>query len=195
MTFSSCPPRFILASASPRRLQLLAQLGLSPDAVMPADTDETPRKGELPAPYAARVAAGKAAVIAAGHPGAVVLAADTVVACGRRILPKAETPQQAEYCLTLLSGRRHRVITAVTVQRGAQQRHALVLTQVRFHRLSPEQVSAYVASGEWHGKAGGYGIQGRAEAFIPWLNGSYSNVVGLPLAETMQLLQHFGVRA
>ncbi|NBO19881.1 MAG: septum formation protein Maf [Proteobacteria bacterium] len=188
-------PRLILASASPRRVQLLAQAGLAPDAVIPAHTDETPLHAEQPMAYAARVAAAKAAAIAAQHPDAVVLAADTVVACGRRILPKAETPQQARQCLQLLSGRRHRVYTAICVQSRAQIRQAIVLTQVKCRRLSDAEREAYIATHEWEGKAGGYGIQGRAEAFIPWINGSYSNVVGLPIAETCQLLAQFGIVA
>lgn len=187
-------PFFILASASPRRLQLLAQAGLVPQTVIAADIDETPRKNELPDAYAARVAAEKATVIAAQHPGAVVLAADTVVACGRRILPKAETEAQARECLKRLSGRRHRVYTAVTTQKDQHVRHALVLTQVKCRRLSTADIEAYMATGQWQGKAGGYAIQGRAEAFIPWINGSYSNVVGLPIAETCQLLAQFGIR-
>ena len=183
---------FILASASPRRLQLLAQLGITPSQVVPADTDETTRKNELPAIYAQRVAAEKAAFVAAQNPGAVVLAADTVVACGRRILPKAEDEKSARACLKLLSGRRHRVYTAVCVMSPKGTRQKLVMTQVQFRKLRPAQVEQYIASREWHGKAGGYAIQGLASGFIPRINGSYSNVVGLPLAEVLLMLEAAG---
>lgn len=180
---------FILASASPRRLELLAQIGLSPSRVIPADTDETPLKNELPTDYASRVAREKAMAVAALHPGERVLAADTVVACGRRILPKAETEVEARRCLHLLSGRRHRVYTAVCLlDEKGRMKERLVLTYVKFKRLTNEEISAYAECGEWQGKAGGYAIQGRAAAFIPAIYGSYSNVVGLPLAETSALL-------
>ena len=181
-------PRLILASASPRRLQLLKQIGITPDDNIPADIDETPLKNELPAIYAQRVADAKAALIAQANPQAIILAADTVVACGRRILPKAEDEITARKCLTLLSGRRHRVYTALCVIAGGKKQSKLVQTHVRFSRLSTKEIAAYVASGEWHGKAGGYAIQGLAEAFIPWIGGSFSNVVGLPLAETKAML-------
>ena len=181
-------PRLILASASPRRLQLLKQIGITPDDIIPADIDETPLKNELPAIYAQRVADAKAALIAQANPQAIILAADTVVACGRRILPKAEDEITARKCLTLLSGRRHRVYTALCVIAGGKKQSKLVQTHVRFSRLSTKEIAAYVASGEWHGKAGGYAIQGLAEAFIPWIGGSFSNVVGLPLAETKAML-------
>lgn len=184
---------FILASASPRRLQLLKQVGIVPDAVVPANMDETPCKSESPDTYALRIAHAKAALVAAQHPEAVILAADTVVACGRRILPKAEDAKSAHQCLQLLSGRRHRVYTAVCVQLGNKQQSRLVMTQVRFARLSAKDIDAYVAGGEWEGKAGGYAIQGTAERFIPWINGSFSNVVGLPLAETCAMLARMGV--
>ncbi len=184
-------PRLILASASPRRLELLARLGVTPDAVVPTDSDETPRKGELPHDYARRMAAEKAA--AAGEAGAIVLAADTVVAAGRRILPKAETEEVARACLTLLSGRRHRVLSAVTVIDGeGRARHRLSTSVVGFNRLSAEELDAYVASGEWRGKAGGYAIQGRAEALVRMLQGSHSGVMGLPLFETRALLRAAG---
>ena len=178
----------ILASQSPRRLQLLAQIGITPDQVLPADIDETPRKNELPHAYVARVAREKAEKIAAAHPAAKILAADTVVACGRRILPKAETPEQARECLQLLSGRRHAVMTAVCVIAGGKARSKTVKTIVKFARLTPAQIEAYVASGQWEGKAGGYGIQGSAECFVQFISGSYSAVVGLPLYETAALL-------
>ncbi len=183
----------ILASASPRRLDLLARIGIIPAAVDPADIDETPRRDELPAPYAARMAAAKAASVAARHPGAIVLAADTVVAAGRRILPKAEDEAAARLCLDLLSGRRHRVLTAVTViDAGGQQRHRLSTSIVAFKSLTAAEIAGYLRSGEWHGKAGGYAIQGRAEAFVRFLSGSQSGVVGLPLFETRALLAAAG---
>ena len=183
--------RLVLASASPRRLELLARLGVAPDEVAPADIDETPRKTELPADYARRMAAEKAA--AAVRAGALVLAADTVVAAGRRILPKAETEAVARDCLTLLSGRRHRVLSAVTLVDGeGRARHRLSTSVVAFKRLSPEELDAYVASGEWRGKAGGYAIQGRAEALVRMLQGSHSGVMGLPLYETRTLLRAAG---
>lgn len=185
----------ILASASPRRLQLLQQVGMSPAQVMPAEVDETPKKEELPKDYALRVAREKAETVAGQHPAAVVLAADTVVSCGRRILPKAETEAQARECLHLLSGRRHRVMTAVVVriQDSGFMGEKLVETAVKFKRLTEREIGHYLASGEWRGKAGGYAIQGRAEALIPWINGSFSNVVGLPLYETRHLLQSAGL--
>jgi septum formation protein len=185
--------RLILASASPRRLALLAQLGVVPDAVLPADIDETPLKRELPIPYARRIAAAKAAAIA--EPGALILAADTVVAAGRRILPKAETETEARAALALLSGRRHRVHSAVTLIDGeGKARHRLASAIVAFKPLSEAELAAYLASGEWQGKAGGYAIQGRAEALIRRLSGSWSNVVGLPLYETRALLRAAGYK-
>ncbi len=180
---------FILASASPRRVQLLAQLGLAPSAIHPAEIDETPAPRELPADYVRRIACTKAKTIAALHPGHTVLAADTTVTLGRRILPKAEDATTARNCLTLLSGRRHRVLTAVCVIDAAGAlRHKTVATIVKFSHLTPAMLDAYIASDEWRGKAGGYGIQGRAATFIPFISGSYSNVVGLPLFETARLL-------
>ena len=183
--------RLILASASQRRLDLLARLGIVPAAVAPAEIDETPRKGELPVPYACRMAAEKAA--AAAEAGALVLAADTVVAAGRRILPKAETEEEARASLALLSGRRHRVHSAVTlIDALGCARHRLSTSIVVFKRLSGEEIAAYLASGEWRGKAGGYAIQGRAEALIRSVSGSHSGVVGLPLFETRALLRAAG---
>ena len=183
----------ILASASPRRLDLLAQIGVTPDAVDPAHIDETPRKGDLPAPYAARMAAEKGAAVAARHPCALVLSGDTVVACGRRILPKAEDEATARHCLALLSGRRHRVLSAVTLIDGAgQARHKLSTSIVTFKPLHPREIDAYVAGGEWHGKAGGYAVQGSAAGLIRALAGSPSGVIGLPLYETRTLLQSAG---
>jgi len=185
----------VLASASPRRLDLLRQIGIVPDAVDPADIDETPLKGELPPAHVERLAEAKARAVAPRHPGAFVLAADTVVACGRRILPKAEDEATARVCLAMLSGRRHRVYGGVAVLTpGGEIGFRRVLSQVAFKRLSGLELEAYIASGEWHGKAGGYAIQGQAAALIPWVSGSYSNVVGLPLFETAQLLTGRGYR-
>ena len=188
-------PILVLASASPRRLDLLRQIGLSPDRVDPAEIDEAPLKGELPVAHARRLAAAKLAAVAPRHPGTYVLAADTVVACGRRILPKAEDPATARRCLGLLSGRRHRVLGAIEL-RGPDGRciRRLVTTAVIFKRLSTDEIERYLASAEWRGKAGGYAIQGLAAAFIPAITGSYSNVVGLPLAETWAMLQGLGYR-
>ncbi|WP_136161285.1 Maf family protein [Sphingomonas flavalba] len=179
----------ILASASPRRRDLLARIGIIPDAIDPAAIDETPLKAELPAAHARRLAAAKAAAVAARHPGATVLAADTVVAVGRRILPKAEDAPTAAACLALLSGRRHRVLSAVTlVDAAGAARHRLSTSVVAFKRLTDAEVAAYLAGDEWRGKAGGYAIQGSAEAFVRFLSGSHSGVVGLPLFETRALL-------
>ena len=183
--------RLVLASASPRRLELLARIGVVPDEVAPADIDETPLKGELPARHACRMAAAKAAAVA--RPGDLVLAADTVVAAGRRILPKAEDEQTARAALSLLSGRRHRVLSAVTLVDGeGRARHRLSTSSVAFKRLSEDELAAYLASGEWRGKAGGYAIQGRAEALVRMIAGSHSGVVGLPLYETRALLRAAG---
>jgi septum formation protein len=170
---------------------LLARIGIVPDAIIPADIDEIPLKAELPRPLAQRLARAKCA--AAARPGAFVLAADTVVACGRRILPKAETRDQAAGCLRLLSGRRHHVYTAVVLAApDGRVAERVCDSAVTFARLAPAQQAAYLDSGEWQGKAGGYAIQGRAAAFIRFLSGSHSNVVGLPLFETAQLLRGLG---
>lgn len=186
-------PRLILASASPRRLDLLAQIGLVPDAVDPAHIDETPHKGELPAQHAARVAAEKAEAVALRHAGAAVLSGDTVVAAGRRILPKAEDEATARACLRLLSGRRHRVLSAVTlIDPAGRAHHRLSTSIVLFKPLHPREIDTYVESGEWHGKAGGYAIQGKAAALIRWMSGSPSGVIGLPLFETRALLAAAG---
>ncbi len=183
--------RLILASASPRRLDLLARIGVVPDAVVPAEIDEAPLKGERPPLYARRMAAAKATAVA--EPGALVLAADTVVAAGRRILPKTETEEEARAALSLLSGRRHRVLSAVTlIDAHGHARHRLSSTIVAFKRLSAEELAAYLAAGEWRGKAGGYAIQGRAEALVRMISGSYSGAVGLPLFETRALLRAAG---
>ena len=171
---------FILASASPRRLQLLTQVGLAPDSVEPADLDETPLAGELPRSHAARLAAAKAAAVAVRHPAAIILAADTVVACGRRILPKPESEAEVRACLELLSGRRHRVYGGICVRApNGQQWERVVMTAVTLKRLSRGEIEGYIQSGEGIGKAGGYGIQGRAAALVSSINGSYPNIVGL----------------
>ena len=165
-----------------------------PHAVDPAEIDETPTRAELPTPHAARVAAEKAATVAARRPGCVILAADTVVAVGRRILPKAETEEQARTCLALLSGRRHRVHSAVTlIDAKGQPRHRLSTSIVAFKRLTAAEIDAYITGGEWHGKAGGYAIQGHAEAWVRFLSGNHSGVVGLPLFETRTLLEAAGI--
>ncbi|MGG7564596.1 Maf family protein [Rhodovulum sp. DZ06] len=186
--------RLILGSASPRRRDLLAQIGVIPDEVRPADIDETPGKDELPRRYAERLAAEKGAALAAHDPDALILTADTVVAAGRRILDKPADEDEARACLALLSGRRHRVITAVGLRLGGKTWARRVETQVRFKRLSDAEIAGYIASGEWRGKAGGYAIQGLGAAFVPAINGSYTNVVGLPLAETAALLDGAGWR-
>jgi septum formation protein len=184
-------PQLILASASPRRRELIARLGIAPARIGGADIDETPRKSELPRDYAQRMAREKAQ--AAADDAAFVLAGDTVVACGRRILPKAEDEATARRCLELLSGRRHRVLSAVALRApDGALRERLSETQVRFKRLSTEEIDAYLAGGEWHGKAGGYAIQGAAEGLIAWIQGSHSGVVGLPLFETRALLKAAG---
>jgi septum formation protein len=183
--------RLILASASPRRLELLARLGVAPDLVVPAEIDETPRKGEIPDRYATRMAMEKAAAVA--EPGSLVLAADTVVAAGRRILPKAEDEDEARAAVTLLSGRRHRVHSAVALTDAeGRTRTRLSTSLVAFKPLSADEVRDYLASGEWRGKAGGYAIQGRAEALVRMLSGSHSGVMGLPLYETRALLRAAG---
>ena len=188
-------PKFVLASGSPRRLALINQAGIEPDSLKPVDIDETPKRGEIPRAYATRLAHAKAfAALEAVKlddelRGAFILAADTVVAVGRRILPKAEMLDEASQCLRLLSGRSHRVYTAiclVTPREAFRQR--LVETRVRFKRLSSEEIEAYLASGEWRGKAGGYAVQGIAGTFVVKIVGSYTNVVGLPLYETMALM-------
>src|SRR3954465_6081131 len=183
--------RLVLASASPRRLELLARIGVVPDAVAPARIDEAPRPRELPAAYAKRMAASKAKAVA--EPGALVLAADTVVSAGRRILPKTETEEEAGAALALLSGRRHRVLSAVTlIDAQGRARHRLSISIVAFKRLSDRELAAYLASGAWRGKAGGYALRRRAEALVRMISGSHSGVVGLPLYETRALLRAAG---
>ena len=188
-------PILVLASASPRRLELLRQIDIVPDVIDPAELDETPLKDELPAQQVARLARTKAEAVRARHPDALILAADTVVACGRRILGQPADEATARSFLTLLSGRRHRVYGGVAAI-GPDGRVAarLVVSQVGFKRLTEAEITAYLATGEWRGKAGGYAIQGRAAQFVSWMSGSYSNVVGLPLYETAQLLNGLGYR-
>ena len=188
----AAPVPLILASSSPRRLDLLARIGIVPDAVRPADIDETPLAGELPAPHAERLAAAKAVAVA--EPRTLTLAADTVVAVGRRILPKAEDDATVRRCLTLLSGRRHRMLSAVTLIDGeGRARHRLSTSILAFKRLSATEIDSYVSCSEGLGKAGGYAIQGRAEAFVRFLSGSHSGVIGLPLFETRALIAASGV--
>ncbi|QIE57283.1 septum formation protein Maf [Pikeienuella piscinae] len=183
--------RLILGSASPRRRELLAQIGVTPDEVRPPDIDETPRKSETPRPYCIRMAADKVAAVSAGA-DELVLCADTTVAAGRRILGKPADETEAERFLRLLSGRRHTVITAVALKLGARVWAREVVTAVKFKRLSDEEIGAYLRSGEWRGKAGGYAIHGLAGALIPWISGSFTGVVGLPLTETANLLRAAG---
>ncbi len=187
-------PALVLASSSPRRRDLLALVGIVPEAIEAADVDEAPRARELPRALAERLAVAKAAAVAARHPGAVVLAADTVVACGRRILPKAATEAEARRCLALLSGRQHTVLTGVCVAApDGRHRVRVVAAKVRFKRLAPAEVEAYIARGEWRGKAGGYALQGFAGAFVRAINGEPSTVAGLPLYETLNLLRQAGI--
>jgi septum formation protein len=186
-------PRLVLASASPRRLALLRQIGIEPDSVIPADIDEAPLRGEMPRVLAKRLACAKASAVTGSASGAFVIGADTVVACGRRVLPKADDEPSARRCLELLSGRRHRVYGGICVI-GSDGRMAsrVVTTIVAFKRLERHDVESYIAQGEWRGKAGGYAIQGRAAMFVRSLSGSHSNVVGLPLFETAALLRGLG---
>ncbi len=186
--------RLVLGSASPRRQELLAQIGVRPDAIRPADIDETPRNNELPRVYAERLALEKTQAIDLA-PDEIALCADTVVALGRRILGKPADAEEASKFLKLLSGRSHNVITAVALRSADQVWTRTVATSVKFKSLSDAEISAYLRSGEWQGKAGGYAIQGLAAAYIPRINGSYSNVVGLPLAETANLLNGAGYRS
>lgn len=183
--------KFILGSGSPRRRELLAQIGITADDIRAPDIDETPHKAELPRPYCARMAREKAAAVPAQAED-IVLCADTTVALGRRILGKPGDRAQAEDFLRALSGRRHKVITAVAVRRGARVWERDVLSTVRMKRLSEEELCAYLDTGDWQGKAGGYGIQGPAGALIPWISGSFTGIVGLPLAETANLLRAAG---
>ena len=183
--------RFILGSGSPRRRELLAQLGIVPDAVLPPDIDEDPRKAELPRLYCVRLAREKAMAVQAG-PDDLILCADTTVALGRRILGKPRDAGEAAAFLTALGGRRHQVITAVAVRVGSRVWERDSVSAVKMKRLSDAELNAYLMGGEWQGKAGGYAIQGAAGAFIPWISGSFTGIVGLPLAETAALLQAAG---
>ena len=185
--------RLILASGSPRRKEILASLGIAPDLVLAADIDESPLPGELPRRYCERVTRAKLDAITS-EADDIVLAADTTVALGRRILGKPETAAQAAEFLIKLSGRRHQVITCIALRRGAQHWARTQVSAVKMKRLLDDELNVYLASGEWQGKAGGYAIQGRGGAFIPWISGSYTGVMGLPAAETMQLLTAAGWR-
>jgi septum formation protein len=185
--------RLVLASASPRRLDLLARIGVVPDMVVPADVDESVPRGELPRDHALRLAVEKAEAVAAGERSALVLAADTVVAVGRRILPKVDDEETLRACMKLLSGRRHRVLTGVALAvPGSGIRGRLVETMIAMKRLSDDEIDFYAGHGEWRGKAGGYALQGYGEVYVRHIAGSYSNVVGLPLAETRLLLKGAG---
>lgn len=185
--------RLILGSGSPRRREILAGLGIVPDRIVAADIDETPLRGELPRPYCERVTRAKLDAIASDA-GDIVLAADTTVALGRRIMGKPADAGQAAEFLLKLSGRRHQVITAIALRRGAQHWTRTQVTAVKMKRLSDVELNDYLASGEWDGKAGGYAIQGRGGAFIPWIQGSHTGVMGLPAMETAQLLRAAGLR-
>ncbi|SFH32328.1 septum formation protein [Palleronia marisminoris] len=189
---TASPPRLILGSGSPRRLELLAQIGLTPDDIRPPDIDETPRKAELPRPYCLRMATEKAVAVEIGD-NEVVLTADTTVARGRTILGKPADADEARAFLRSLSGRRHTVVTAVAVRYRDTMRARDVVTAVRMKRLTEAEIEGYIATGDWQGKAGGYAIQGPASVFIPWISGSFSAVVGLPLAETAALLSATGI--
>lgn len=182
---------FILGSGSPRRLDLLAQLGIHPDAICPPEIDETPLKGELPVPYCSRITRGKVQAVQADSDD-ITLCADTTVALGRRILGKPQNAGQAAEFLYALSGRRHRVITSVAVRRGEKILQRDVVSQVKVKRLSDSEINTYLATNDWQGKAGAYAIQGPAGAFIPWISGSFTGIVGLPLSETAALLQGIG---
>ncbi|MFD2740810.1 Maf family protein [Sulfitobacter aestuarii] len=183
--------KFILGSGSPRRKQLLAQIGVVPDEIRAPDIDETPEKGELPRPYCARIARDKAAALTV-ESGDIVLCADTTVALGRRVLGKPRDRAEAETFLRALSGRRHKVVTAVALRRGDRLWERDVQSIVKMKSLSDEELNAYLDTNDWQGKAGGYGIQGAAAALIPWMSGSFTGIVGLPLAETANLLRAAG---
>lgn len=185
-------PRLILGSASPRRLELLAQIGIVPDALRPADIDETPRKAEPPRDYVRRMAAEKAAALDLVE-GEALLTADTTVAVGRRILGKPADRDEAAAFMRLMSGRRHVVLTAIALRHGSRTALRLVETKVRMRSIDPATLERYLDAGDWQGKAGGYAIQGAAAAFIPWLEGSFSAVVGLPLSETAAMLAAIGI--
>jgi septum formation protein len=184
-------PRLVLGSGSPRRRELLALLGIAADAVLPPDIDETPFRGETPRPYCLRIAQAKASMVDAAADD-IVLCADTTVAMGRSILGKPRDPAEARQFLCALSGRRHRVFTAVCVRRGDRFWARVIESRVRMKQLTTPEIDGYIATGDWQGKAGGYGIQGPAGAFIPWISGSYTAIVGLPLAETASMLRTAG---
>jgi septum formation protein len=193
--FHDDQPRLVLASSSPRRRDLLAQVGMPPDVMEPADVDEIPHRSELPAKLVRRLSLAKAGKVVARYADAFVLGADTVVACGRRILPKTESDSEAHSCLIMLSGRRHRVYGGVTIiSPSGVKRTRVVATIVAFKPLAKEEIDIYLASGEWQGRAGGYAIQGRAASFVRFISGSYTNVVGLPLFEATQLLTGLGYK-
>jgi len=194
---ASSPLKLVLASASPRRQELLEQIGIFPDRIAPSDIDETPHTAERPWPYVRRMAEEKARSVAANHPDDLVLAADTVVCLGRRILGKPQDRHEAERFLRLLSGRRHQVLTAIALISPKEQRLSLRVqaSAVRFLRLDDHAIARYLAAGEWQGKAGGYAIQGEAAQFIDFISGSYSGIVGLPLAECARLLHGAGYRS
>ncbi|HRM76552.1 MAG TPA: nucleoside triphosphate pyrophosphatase [Paracoccus sp. (in: a-proteobacteria)] len=193
MTGSKVAPSLTLGSASPRRRELLAQIGITPHSIVPAEIDEEPLRGELPRDYVRRMAREKALALSATVPGAV-LSADPPVVAGRRILGKPADADEAGEFLRLLSGRRHLVLTAVALSHAGRLRERLVETTIRFRPLTAAEIDDYLASSEWHGKAGGYAVQGRAGSFVAWMRGSYSGVVGLPLAETATLLAGIGIR-
>ncbi|WP_260482805.1 Maf family protein [Sphingomicrobium flavum] len=185
--------KLVLASASPRRSELLARIGVSPDAIDPADINEDPLPGEMPKAHALRLAEEKAAAVAPRHAQSLILAADTVVAVGRRILPKVEDEETLRACMKLLSGRRHRVLTGVAIAMpGGKMKSRVVETMIAMKRLSDEEIDYYASHGEWKGKAGGYALQGYGEVYVRHIAGSYSNVVGLPLAETRHMLKSAG---
>ena len=189
------PQQLVLASGSARRRDLLRQIGIEPSIIDPPHIDESHGARELPLAYARRMAGAKLAEALRRHPGHWVLAADTVVACGRRILPKAESEAQARECLALLGGRRHRVLGGIAIAApDGRTAERVVTTMVALKRLMQREIDAYIATGDWHGKAGGYAIQGHAASFIPWINGSYSNIVGLSLSDVTAMLRGLGWR-
>lgn len=187
--------KLILASSSPRRVDLLAQIGIVPDEIIPADIDETPLKGELPQDLCVRLAKGKAQKIADQHPGAIIIGADSVVACGRRVIDKTTNADEAREALKQLSGRRHKVhggLCVIDANGTARTRHCE--TTVSFTRLSPADIDTYIASGDWDGKAGGYAIQGLASTYVKFISGSYSNIIGLSLYDIARMLETAGYK-
>lgn len=191
----ACLQKLVLASSSPRRVELLEQIGIKPDVIAPADIDETPLKNEHPRQLAQRLAVQKAQAVAPHYPGCLVLAADTTVACGTRLLDKAENADYARHCLEMLSGRRHHVYGGIAlISPGGKTYRRLIDTSVRFKRISHTEIERYIESGEWDGKAGGYAIQGQASAFVTFISGSYSNIVGLSLYDTARILEGAGYK-